>query len=284
MQKGTREKSKKPTESRLRTTRLFELSITTDSFPKIFEFLTTQVPQDAVQKRPLLVATPNPEQVVLSQKNPTFQRTLQSMDVLLPDGSGLVLASRILAAAGKAVPISSRVTGVDLVQALLAVATQTHKTVLVIGGRGYESIGRPAKRFIKQKVMLLDIPGIHDSVSCYWLEGYAAAQKPTPEEEIQVEQVIRTLKPAYVFIALGAPLQEQWLLAHQDLLQKNNAQLAMAVGGAFDMLTGKLDRAPKLLQQLQLEWLYRLYQEPWRWRRQLSLFEFMKLTVQEVLS
>jgi N-acetylglucosaminyldiphosphoundecaprenol N-acetyl-beta-D-mannosaminyltransferase len=58
----------------------------------------------------------------------------------------------------------------------------------------------------------------------------------------------------------------------------------MAVGGAFDMLTGKLDRAPKLLQQLQLEWLYRLYQEPWRWRRQLSLFEFMKLTVQEVLS
>ncbi len=275
----------------LRTTRLFDLSVVTESFVKILDVLTTQSNTTRGGKT-LLVATPNPEQVVLSQENKSFQQALQNMNILLPDGIGLVLASRMFAAAGKAVPIVSRVTGVDIVQALLTEATQAGKTVLVVGGRGYEHLGTPAKQFSKDAgradasahVMVLEIPaegGIH---TCYWMEGYADAHTPTKEEEQFVEKVIRTLKPTYVFIALGAPVQEHWLVAHAELLQENAVAVGMAVGGAFDMLTGKLDRAPAWMQALHLEWLYRLYQEPWRWRRQLNLLKFIKLTVGELLA
>lgn len=265
-------------EIKLRTTRLFELSIVTESFSRIFQLLTTH------DRSTLLVATPNPEQVVLTQESREFQHTLQSMDVLLPDGIGLVLASRVFAGAGKAVPIMHRVTGVDVVKAVLIEAAETGKAVLVIGGRGYNRLSSPAIQFKDGNVRILEIPASQGANNCYWLEGYANAHTPTKEESEEVAKVITKLKPEYIFIALGAPLQEQWLLAHEDLLNKNKVRVAMAVGGTFDILTGKLDRAPAWMLKLNFEWLYRLYQEPWRWRRQLNLLKFIKLVVQEVLN
>jgi N-acetylglucosaminyldiphosphoundecaprenol N-acetyl-beta-D-mannosaminyltransferase len=72
-------------------------------------------------------------------------------------------------------------------------------------------------------------------------------------------------------VGLGAPTQEKWIVAHRAFLEKNEVKLAMAVGGTFDFLTGKLRRAPKKWQKWRLEWFYRLVQEPARWRRQLAL-------------
>lgn len=261
----------------LRTTQLFELSVVTESFSKIFEMLTTY------DGKPLLVATPNPEQVVLSHENPEFQKNLQSMDLLLPDGIGLVLASQFFAAAGKAIPIASRVTGVDLVKALLINASEIGKKAVVIGGRGYEKISSLTMEFKDGGVFVLDIPATQGTAACYWLEGYVNAQHSTKAEEAQIERVLEKIKPEYVFVALGAPLQEQWLLAHEALLQKNRILVGMAVGGTFDILTGTLERAPGWMLKLHLEWLYRLWQEPWRWRRQLKLLKFVKLVVQELL-
>lgn len=265
----------KTTTTKLHTTKLFELPIITDPFKEVFASLAGH------RGAPLLVATPNPEQVVLSQEDPQFQQSLLAMDLLLPDGAGLVLASRVFAAAGSALPIYERIAGVEMVEALLSEAATENKTVLVIGGRGYERYGVPAPEFSNGSVYKLKLPGTE---TFYWLEGYENAQQPQEREEKLVTQVIKKLAPAYVFIALGAPLQEQWLVTHQELLAQAKVRVAMAVGGAFDMLTGNLDRAPSWMLQLHLEWLYRLWQEPWRWRRQLKLLKFVKLVVQELIN
>ena len=89
------------------------------------------------------------------------------------------------------------------------------------------------------------------------------------------------MKPSIILVAFGAPWQEQWVVNHREFLEKNKVKLVMVVGGAIDMLTGKVQRAPKFVQQLQLEWLFRLIQQPWRWKRQLRLIQFIGHVLKE---
>ena len=256
----------------LKTTTLFDLPIVTDSFARVLEFLTSYD-----NKKPLIICTPNPEQIVLSTEDSAFKDDLLQADILLPDGIGIVVASRIFAAAGKSIPITERITGVDIVIGLLKHAFTQNKKVLVIGGRNYGA------EFAESNLEGLKKIDLSKDNTAYWLEGYAAIAHPTEQEEKAVAQVLKKLQPDYVFVALGAPFQERWLLAHTKLLEEVGVQLGIAVGGTFDVLTGNLKRAPELFQNLHLEWLYRLIQEPWRWRRQTKLLLFIKGAVQELL-
>ncbi len=271
----------------LSTTRLFDLKIVSTSFDQVVEALTQA-------SQLTLVATPNPEQIVLADRNSHFKTNLQEMDVLLPDGTGLVLASHVLAAADKAKSISERITGVDVVTQLVADAHSKNQAVLVIGGRGYEKSGEVVEKVGSQKITekrsdsqaasfdlyQLDLENVG---SVYWLEAYQNAAQPTEVEEALIEKVFQAVKPRYVFVAFGAPAQENWLVTHKQQLAKHHVRVAMAVGGSFDILTGILSRAPSLFLKLNLEWLYRLIQEPWRWKRQLQLVTFIKLVIQSVL-
>ena len=117
-----------------------------------------------------------------------------------------------------------------------------------------------------------------------WLEGYENVNKPTEKEEQVVRQTLQQLKPKLVLVAFGAPQQEQWVIEHSDLLKKAGTKVAMVVGGSFDVLFGRLKRAPLWMRAIGLEWLYRLLQEPKRWRRQLALLNFMKLVFKEIIS
>ncbi|MBP7768454.1 WecB/TagA/CpsF family glycosyltransferase [Candidatus Woesebacteria bacterium] len=246
----------------LHTTTVFGFSIVTDRFGEVAAAITR--PHDTT----LLICTPNPEQLVLAEKNKDFAADLRAADVLLPDGAGLVVASRVLAGWGKCVPITERITGIDMVTYLLGVARNKQQRVLVIGGRGYE-------RFFKESVEELgDIT---------WMEGYKDVSAPNAAEEAAVVAQIEQVRPTLVFVALGAPAQEQWLVSHTEILEKNAVQVAMAVGGTFDIISGKLQRAPAILRQLHLEWLYRLFQEPWRFKRQLQLLHFIRMTVSELV-
>lgn len=204
----------------------------------------------------LLVGTPNPEQVVLSRNNEFFRSFLGKLDILLPDGVGLVAASRLLGLRWGFAPLRQRITGVDVAKGLVDSAIQSPRfVVMVVGGRDLHS------------------------PKWEWVEGYRDVSNPTEGETNTIHEAITEVKPDVVCVAFGAPFQERWLLENEAVLKKEGVKVAIAVGGAFDMLSGRINRAPRFLRNLGLEWLYRLYKEPWRWRRQLSLFSFAWLTV-----
>lgn len=219
---------------------------------------------------PELIFTPNPEQVMLAQTDARFAAALEEAHILLPDGVGIVIASKLLAMVGKGKALSGRVTGIDVMSEIIQTLPEVKK--VVIGGKT-----APGKASHSAN---LEILGQH----LPWLSGYQDVAHPTIEEETAVEHFLVKEKPAIVFVAFGAPYQEYWSIRHKTLLAKHGVKVVLVVGGAADVLTGKLQRAPQLFQFLHLEWLYRLVQEPWRWRRQLSLVRFIKLTLTELVT
>lgn len=228
-------------------------------------------------KSPLVVFTPNPEQLVLAQKDAQFSANLDRADYLIPDGIGLIWAASILNLFGKAEPISSRISGIDLATDFLEWAKQASWPVLLLGGRDYHQA--------KNQSVQLNISGQSaKKLKLQWLMGYQQASQPTKQEEQLVVKTIKQLKPKMVLVAFGAPQQEQWVVDHLPLLKQAGVKVVLVVGGSFDVLLGKLKRAPLIMRGLGLEWLFRLIQEPRRWRRQLALLEFMGMTLEELLS
>ena len=233
-------------------------------------------------KKPLIIFTPNPEQLVLAAKDRQFRSDFDQADYLLPDGIGLVLASRVLSLFGKAEPISQRISGIELSTDFLEWATDEQWPVLLLGGRDYhQAKNQPVKLAMSAHRRRGDASAAK-KLQLQWLEGYANVAKPTKREEQLVRQTLRQLKPKIVLVAFGAPWQERWVIEHRALLRQTGVKVAMVVGGSFDVLLGRLQRAPLWMRALGLEWFYRLIQEPHRWRRQLALLEFMKLVFQEV--
>lgn len=217
-------------------------------------------------KSPLLIFTPNSEQIVLAHDQKSFAQALGKADFLVPDGIGLVWARRLLAWKGLADPILERITGVDLVTDLLDLAKERDWSTLVVGGRGYNGD---------------DDTGIiqlgKDGQKVFWTAGYRDVASPKASEEKELESILTQRRPGLVLVALGAPHQEKWVIEHRQLLQDSGVAVAMVVGGAVDILTGRLKRAPWWARKLGGEWLYRLWQEPWRWRRQARLVRFLRI-------
>ena len=254
------------------------------------------------QDGPTLVATPNPEQIVLASKSRKFYNTLKRFDWLTPDGIGLIKASCWLKRAGKVKAcLKERITGVDLVSWLFEFATKHNLRVLVVGGKGLRDLEFKIKN---EKFKIVGQRGVNrdrrwkmedgrwemgdgrrnigrDKIAqvVYWIEGYKNKTRPTEAEEQGIISIITKLKPDIVLVALGAPEQERWLVDHRPLLEASGVKLGLTIGGAMDMLVGRVPRAPGWLQTIGLEWLWRLAQEPWRWRRQLRLFKFVWLVI-----
>ncbi len=261
------------------------------------------------QLEPILIGTPNPEQLMLTRKDPNFRYLLGELDFLLPDGVGLILASRLLGWRWGLPVLQERLPGVQVVSDILDIIIRLNSSeelslissresdnfssvstypVLVIGGR---DLGRGPSTDWN-----LTVPGLellknvktnhHDFVnsnSWFWIEGYEDVLHPTDAEERHVLEALGAVRPAMVLVALGAPHQEKWLVEHRQALKDSGVGMAMAVGGALDMLTGKLRRAPSFMQRLGLEWLFRLVQEPWRWKRQRALVAFSGLVLKQLL-
>ncbi|MDQ3008849.1 MAG: WecB/TagA/CpsF family glycosyltransferase [bacterium] len=219
----------------------------------------------------LKIFTPNPEQLVQASQDRDFSENLTQADILLPDGVGILWASRVLCSEP---PIKERITGIDVASRLISLADDKRYAVLVIGGRDYQVRGEGEDTQVKCLVEGKEI-------SIWWTPGYSAVKSPTPDEEAQVKKMIERKKPSIVLLAFGAPWQEKWIIDHQGLLEENDCKIAMAVGGTLDVLTGKSRRAPQVIRNFGLEWLYRLLTQPWRWKRQLRLPIFIWLVLKE---
>ena len=209
--------------------------------------------KDGSKKR--YIVTPNPEILMIAQKNETFRKILNEADLALPDGVGLIWASRIL---GK--PLKERITGVDFMEKVCELAAKEGFTVGLIGGRdgvALKAAERLKKAYPKLKLVL--------------------AQEEW-EDNLKIENRNLSSSIDILFVAFGAPKQEIWVNKHLNDLP---IKVAMGVGGSFDYFAGLIPRAPKWIQNLGFEWLYRLIQQPWRIRRQLALLKFMGLVFKE---
>lgn len=249
---------------------IFQLPLVADTKKTFLENLLAQLSQPT--QKPLVIFTPNPEQIVLAQERPAFQQVLLQADYLLPDGIGLVGASQFLRNVaqlrGKNLPaLPARIAGVEVVSALLQ-QVKPAWPILLVGGRGYDAT---TEQSVPLKVTEREVT---------WFTGYQSLTGEQVTDDRNLQTVLQELKPKVVFVAFGAPAQETWIIAHREMLQKAGVRLVMAVGGSFDILTGKLPRAPKIWQQLGLEWLFRLMQEPSRWQRQLKLLTFVEMTLE----
>lgn len=201
------------------------------------------------------IFTPNPEMVMCARKDEELMRILKSADMVIPDGIGIVYASKL-----NKIKISERVAGYDFVQSLFETLKSTNLTVYFLGGA--PTVAEQAKLAMEQKYNGLKIIGVND--------GYFDAKK----EKIIIEE-IRSLKPDLLLVGLGVPRQEKWIDKHKDLLP---CKVFIGVGGSFDGFAGVVPRAPEIFIKLNLEWFYRLMKQPSRIKRQIQIPVFV-LTV-----
>lgn len=192
---------------------------------------------EKIAKEKLFIVTVNPEFVMLAQDDPEFKNILNNADLAIPDGVGLKLAG-----------VKNILPGRKLVAELLK--------------KPYKFFFLGGKNGVAQE-MAQKFGGAFDS-------GETDIKHPTRNAEIITK--INKYKPDILLVAYGAPYQEKWLNANSQLL---NARVRIGVGGAFDYLTGRSTVPPEWVNKIGLEWLWRLYHEPWRWRRQISLIRFV---------
>ena len=200
---------------------------------------------------PRQVATVNPEFVMRAQHDQAFAAVLEQADLCLPDGAGLLWAARRLR-----LRLPARVTGVDLIQALAPRAAREGWRVFFLGAR--EGVALAAAAVVRAKNPGLVMAG-------------AMAGSPEPASDEQVVAAVREARPDLLLVAYGAPAQDLWISRN---LAKTGARVGIGVGGAFDFISGRSRRAPPWMRERGLEWLHRLWREPWRWRRMLALPRF----------
>ena len=199
---------------------------------------------------PAYVVTPNAQHIVLLARDSRLRAIYREADLVVPDGFSLLLAARAL---GHRFP--ERVPGVDLFQALCGSAAETGLRVFLLGGR-------PGSADQAASVMQERFPGLETATYCPPL-GF----EKSDVELARVSQAVKTFRPDLLFVALGAPKQEYWMYEHG---RKLGAAVCIGVGGSFEMVTGIVPRAPRWMQSIGCEWVYRLCQEPRRmWRRYL---------------
>ena len=196
-----------------------------------------------------IITTPNPEIIVAVQHDPEFRAILNRAALALPDGIGLMLAARFLG-----MPLKERIAGSDFVWDLARLAAKNGCTVYLLGAR--PGITHAAAAKLTSQFPSLKIAGAES--------GPPRDRHPEPREgsHTDVCEKIRAAAPDILLVALGHGKQEKWIAAH--LHELPSVKVAMGVGGAMDFIAGRVRRAPQVLRLLGLEWLWRLFLQPWR--------------------
>lgn len=209
---------------------------------KVAEFLDS--------KKQHKIFTPNPEMLVDARKDNYFREVLNSGDLNICDGSGLVLASR-----GRL----KKIAGVDFMLDICQLAREKNKSVYLLGS-GDEEVVKRAAGELKKRFDNLKVCGFNKGPKIERLEDYKIEYDETGNGDILYDIIMQA--PDILFVGFGHGKQEKWI--YENLAQMPSVKVAMGVGGSFDFLAGKATRAPKFMRWLGLEWLWRLILEPWR--------------------
>ncbi|MBT9586418.1 WecB/TagA/CpsF family glycosyltransferase [bacterium] len=195
-----------------------------------------------------LVVTLGTEMVVRAQTDASFREAVRSAALVIPDGIGTVWAARL-----RGFDMRERVAGVELVQ-VLAQRLGGRLRVFLLGGA-------PGVAESAAQNLLRIAPGVHVAGS---RDGYF-------QDDREVVEQIAASKANVLLAGLGFPRQELWLQKHGPAC---GVAVGIGVGGTFDVLSGRVRRAPRWMQKVGLEWLYRFALQPSRWQRMLALPKF----------
>lgn len=199
-----------------------------------------------------IIVTPNPEFVMRAQKDEKFKNLINNADLSIPDGIGIVYASKLTNN-----KMNERVAGYDFTKNILEKASDTGHKIFILGAK--PGVAKKAANNIKKQFPGVNIVGTH--------HGYFKS-----EEDEKIIKIINQARPDYLILGLGVPRQEFFMEKYKD---KIKAKVAIGNGGSIDVFAGNVKRAPKIYQKLGLEWFYRLVKQPSRFGRMLNIPKFM---------
>lgn len=195
-------------------------------------------------RAPRQICTGNPEFLMAAQRDREFFDVLNRADLVVPDGMGLLMAARWLRAR-----LPERVAGSDLIYRIVERAAQRGWSIYFLGAA--EGVAAKAAERLRATYPGLKVAGTF-------------AGSPSVEEAEAIVARVRATRPDILLVAYGAPQQDKWIARNRARL---DVPVSLGVGGAFDFVAGEAQRAPGWLQRLGLEWLHRLWRQPWRARR-----------------
>lgn len=198
------------------------------------------------------VVTLNPEYVMMARREPKLQSIINCSALSVPDGMGIVWASRLLRE-----PLRARVTGTGLLPEICRLSARKGLSVYLLGGR--PGVAGQAARELMSRFPDLTIAGTSD-------------HDPDPKTDDQTVAEINRSGAQVLAVAYGCPKQDYWIDRNRDSL--TTVRLAIGVGGALDFISGEVPRAPRWVRRAGMEWLYRLWLQPARLGRMLALPRF----------
>lgn len=197
------------------------------------------------------VITLNAEMAILADKNPAIAQAIREADLVIPDGAGIVLYLRFQGYRQQRCP------GIELAESLLQQIGHFGETYPIAFYGSKPGVAEAAAQAWRRCIPDISIIANH---------GYL-----TPEEAEQWQQTLKIKQPKVILVGLGVPRQEFWIRENRHFCPE---AIWIGVGGSLDIWSGSKARAPAWFCNNNLEWLYRLYQEPWRWKRMLALPHF----------
>ena len=198
------------------------------------------------------VVTLNAEMSMMAKTDLALSQTIKTADLVIPDGAGVILYMRLRGFKHQRCP------GIELAESVIKAIAQADepKTICFFGGS--PGTAEQAAQAWRDRLPQLSIAVNH---------GYI-----NEAEEAEWKRTLQQMQPQVIFVAIGVPRQEFWIRDNRHLCPNS---LWIGVGGSFDIWAGTKSRAPGWLKDNNLEWSYRLYKEPWRWRRMLLLPKFL---------
>src|SRR3989344_2574187 len=236
------------------------VGITTEKEDKILEYIIKDLGKPKKKRQKIVIFTPNPEQISQASRDEELKTLLNQAEIALPDGVFVPVAARLLGE-----PIDRRITGVDFMKSLV------------------KTVSAPIKSGSEQPVVtgyLGGQRGVAEKAANCLRKIYPNLRVGYTSEAYDRQRMIRS-DIDILFVALGFPKQEKWIIEHKDEIP---ATVLMGVGGAFDFISWAVPRAPKFVRDIGFEWLFRLTIQPWRFKRQLQIWHFAGLIFARALS
>lgn len=229
---------------------------------KIEEFIIT--------KKPHQIVTPDTLAVLRARKDSEYYNILKSADLVTPDGVGILWATTTLNH-----PLPERVTGIDIIHNMCRLAAKKGYSLYLLGS--YPDVAKEAALNLYRKYPGIRIAGAHHGYfNCEDCENIKNGNIVWNKKEEEIVAEIKEKRPDILLVGMGVPKQEKWINKN---LNRLDVPVCIGVGGSFDVLSGRIPRAPLWMQRHGMEWIYRSIKQPNRAFRTLALFYFIWLVI-----
>ncbi len=230
------------------------IDISTLSKPEFYNVVNDRLMDSKRESPPVFVVTVNPEIAMQTLIDTNFGKILNRSTINTADGIGISWAVKYLHG-----ELVERITGSDSLEAICTLCARHGQSVFLYGAGPH--VAEKAALVLQKRIDGLRVEG-----------SYSPAHSNIPLEDHPFDTKYYMMCASVIFVALGSPAQEQWI--DENLHKLPNCKLIIGIGGSFDFIAGTVKRAPVMMQRMGVEWLYRLYLQPSRWRRMMRLPRF----------